>query len=306
MLTIVLWLLAGLAIAFVIYSYYIEPQQLRLTRRVVPIARLPVELEGLRIVHLSDFHIKSPRRAFPQKMARRAVEMTIQLAPDLVCLTGDLGHASRFISLATERLRPLAEQHFVCVVMGNHDHDKLLETEIGALPEEHVDMEQWRSEAKAAGFNVLQNEHIIWPVRGRYVIIAGVGDPSCGWDDLARALTNGSAQSLPQGDLHLLLVHSPDLLDDPLTDWADLVLCGHTHGGQFCLPKWGTPWAPVWRDRRRAAGLFRIGQAICHVTRGVAAGIRARFLCWPEICELILQRGDAALPHLPRYPLNGQ
>lgn len=306
MLALVLWLLAGLAIVFVIYSYYIEPQQLRITRRVVHIPRLPFELEGLRIVHLSDFHIKSPRRAFPQKMAQRAVERTIQLAPDFVCLTGDLGHASRFISVATELLRPLAEQHFVCVVMGNHDHDKLLETEIGALPEEHVDIEQWRSIVQAAGFHMLHNEHIVCCLRGRAVIIAGVGDPSCGWDDLSRALTNGSAHGLSQGDLHLLLVHSPDLLDNPQTDWADLVLCGHTHGGQFCLPKLGTPWAPVWRDRRRAAGLFRIGQTICHVTRGVAAGIRARFLCWPEICELILQRGDEALPRLPRYPLNGQ
>lgn len=298
MIAALLWLLAALVFIFSIYAHYVEPAQLRLTRRQVRIPRLPAALEGLRIAHLADLHIKSERRQFPRKMAERAVQMALALKPDLICLTGDLGQASRHIGVALQPLQALAGQP-VFVVMGNHDYDKMLESEFLGPPEIRLSSEQWGREVREAGLVVLQNEHAELARNGHRLIIMGVGDPSCGWDDLPRAL-----QPEPRGDLHLLLVHSPDLLDDPRSDWADLVLCGHTHGGQLKLPGIGTPWAPVWRDRRRAEGLFRVGETLCNVTRGVSAGIRSRFLCWPEVCELTLVRGDDPdLRRLPRLPL---
>jgi predicted MPP superfamily phosphohydrolase len=295
-----LWLLAGLLLAFAIYSYFIEPYRLRLTRRTVHIPHLPAELDGLRLAHLADLHVKSEQKRFPQEMAERAVQMVLGLDADLVCLTGDLGQGSRHIRLVARLLQPLSVKP-TFVVMGNHDHDKMMENEFGGPPPARTGMAEWRREVTATGFAVLYNECVALTIHGRHVSIMGVGDPSCGWDDLDRALP---VDAPPDGDLRLLLVHSPDLLDDPRTDWADLVLCGHTHGGQVRLPGLGSPWAPVWRDRRRAAGLFAIGQTLCHVTRGVGAGIRARFLCWPEVCELTLRRGEpAGLPRLPRYDL---
>lgn len=295
-----LWLLDGLLVVFAVYSYFVEPYRLRLTRRTVCLPDLPAELDGLRLAHLADLHVKSERHAFPREMARRAVRMVLELEPDLVCLTGDLGQGSRHIGSAVRLLQPLAAAP-AFVVMGNHDHDKMMESEFDGPPDVRISPAQWRQEVTAAGFTVLQNESVAMTVGGRRLRIVGVGDPSCGWDDLGRALPGDDP---PDGDLRLLLVHSPDLLDDPRSDWADLVLCGHTHGGQLRLPGLGSPWAPVWRDRRRAAGLFAVGRTICHVTQGVGAGIRARFLCRPEVCELTLRRGeDGSLPHLPRFPL---
>ena len=300
MIAALLWLLASLLVAFAIYSYFVEPRQLRLTRRTVPVPGLPAELDGLRLAHLADLHVKGEHQRFPQEMARRAVALVQELQPDLICLTGDLGQGSRHVHIATRLLQPLSSR-LAFVVMGNHDHDKMMEHEFSGPPETRAGMPEWRERVTAAGFVVLHNECTTLTVRGRRVTIMGVGDPSCGWDDLDQVLPAGAS---PDGDLRLLLVHSPDLVDDPRTDWADLVLCGHTHGGQVRLPGVGTIWAPVWRDRRRAAGLFAVGETLCHVTRGVSAGIRARFLCWPEVCELTLRRAEpTGVPRLPRYRL---
>lgn len=280
--TALLWLLVLLIVAFIYYSHFIEPRRLRLSRWRVSIPRLPAELEGLKIVHLSDLHIKSDNKPFPLQVARRAVDMALKREPDLVCLTGDLAQASRFIGRAAEVLGPLTNSP-VWAVMGNHDHDKVLESEFSGPPQQRLNAAEWRAVVEQAGMRVLLNEHAPCEVRGVPVVIAGAGDASCGWDDLPAALSGE-----PRGALHLLLSHSPDIMDDPRSDWADLVLCGHTHGGQAKLPGLGTPWAPVWRDRRRSEGLFRVGQALCFVSRGVGAGIRTRFLCPPEVVELTL------------------
>lgn len=293
--TLLLWILALGAVVFVYYSHWVEPRRLGVTRVRVSIPRLPAALEGLRIVHLADLHIKSPEKPFPLQMARRAVELALSLQPDLVCLTGDLGQASRFMTLAAELLQPLSTAP-VFVVMGNHDHDKMLDSEYLGPPLQRLNTQQWRETAQQAGLRVLLNEHEPLLLRGEPVVICGAGDASCGFDDLPRAL-----HSDPQGALHLLLSHSPDIMDEPAADWADLVLCGHTHGGQAKLPGIGSVWAPVWRDRRRSEGLFRVGEALCYVTRGVAAGIRTRFLCPPEIAELTLTAGPGErIRELPR------
>jgi hypothetical protein len=259
---------------------------------------LPPALEGFRIAHLSDLHVKSARYPFAYEIGRRAVQMALAEEPDLVCVTGDLGQASRHIERASEVLAPLSGRP-VFVVMGNHDHDKMLESEDIGPPAVRVSAERWREVVEAKGLQVLLNESALHQFDGTSVSVVGVGDPSCGWDDLGRAL-----KQAPPGDLRLLLVHSPDMLDDPRVDWADLVLCGHTHGGQITLPGIGSPWAPVWRDRRRSEGLLRVGEALCVVSRGVAAGIKTRFRCRPQVIVLTLTAADGEEPRvLPRYPL---
>jgi uncharacterized protein len=292
LITIVLWALVIGVAAFFYYSHYVEPRRLTVTRLRVSIPRLPEPLEGLRLVQLSDLHVTHEAAGFGAEMARQAVALATQCEPDFVCLTGDLAQASRAVYVAADILRPLASRP-VFVVMGNHDHDKMLKTEVAPSRSQHLPAAEWRAALEAAGATVLQNETARLGVRGRTVVIAGVGDPSCGWDDLP-----GTLAGSPSGDFHLLLVHSPDMIDDPLTAWADLVLCGHTHGGQIRLPGLGSPWAPVWRDRRRASGLMRFDDTLLYVTTGVAAGFRSRFRCPPEVVEITLTRGagDAARP----------
>jgi predicted MPP superfamily phosphohydrolase len=295
LITLIYWLLVAGIVAFIYYSHWVEPRRLRLSRLKVGVPRLPAELEGLKVLHISDLHVKSAAKQFPQEIAQQAVEMVLSRQPDIVCVTGDLGQASRHIELAADRLRPLAQVP-TYAVMGNHDHDKMLESEFAGPPEARIEMPEWRAIVERAGLKVLHNQHQPLEIRGHPVVIAGAGDASCGYDDLPATLSEG-----PRGALHLLLSHSPDIMDCPESDWADLVLCGHTHGGQAKLPLIGTPWAPVWRDRRRSEGLFRVGEAICFVSRGVCAGIRTRFLCPPEVCEITLTSGAGdRVRQLPR------
>lgn len=289
---ILLWLLVLGVLLFVHYARHVEPRRLNVTHLRLSFPDLPETLEGLKLVQLSDLHVHDSHDSFGAQMARQAVALAAECQPDLVCVTGDLAQSSRAVHVAAEILQPLA-CHPLFVVMGNHDHDKMLEADLGLLRGERLDAEQWRAVVVGSGAQVLQNEAARLAVHGGMVVVAGVGDPSCGWDDLPRALADD-----PSGDFHLLLVHSPDMIDDPRTEWADLVLCGHTHGGQIRLPGLGTPWAPVWHDRRRASGLMRFGSTLLYVNRGVAAGVRWRFLCPPEIVSITLTRGEGDAPRL--------
>lgn len=298
LITVILWLLALAVGAFIIYSHFFEPKCLELTRTRISLPGLPPALQGLTIAHLSDLHIKSPAHNFSYEIAQQAVALTLAEKPDLVCLTGDLGHASRHVARAAEVLAPLAALP-TYAVMGNHDHDKVLENDALGPPAVRCTPREWRQSLEAAGLQVLQNEHVVLKLHDSEVLVAGVGDPSCGWDDLPQTL-----QDVPEGDLRLLLVHSPDLLDEPDADWADLVLCGHTHGGQVNLPGLGCPWAPVWRDRKRAEGLIAVGDTICFISRGIAAGLRTRFRCRPQVALLTLTSGEGdPARRRPRLPL---
>jgi predicted MPP superfamily phosphohydrolase len=289
---VVLWGLVAGAFAFYYYAHHVEPWRVGLTRMTLSLPQLPEALEGLQLLHLSDLHVGDEQEGFGAQVARKAVALCADLEPDLVCVTGDIAQTSRAVVIAREILRPLAVRPLL-VVMGNHDHDKMLETQGKTRQAGSLSVQEWHECMGAIGALVLHNTHTALSLRGRTLAVAGVGDPSCGFDDLPRAL-----QHAPQGDLNLLLVHSPDMVDDPRTDWADLMLCGHTHGGQLRLPGLGTPWAPVWHDRHRAAGLMQFGRTLLFVTRGVGAGFRSRFLCPPEVVLFTFTRGEGDEPRI--------
>ena len=290
-----LWALFALFVAFLVYAHFVEPMRLRVTRREVHIASLPPELDGVVIAHLSDLHCRPEPR--PLRVVKQAIAETLAAEPDLICLSGDICHHSPFLELGCEYVTPLAEHcpGRVFAVLGNHDHDCTLEADAFGFEGTPRTARELLAALSEVGLGMLHNETRSVSVRGRAVAVMGVGDAGCGRDDLDRAL----AQASP-ADLKLVVTHSPDALDLPGIEWADLVLCGHTHGGQLTLPGIGTPWAPVWRDRRRSAGLFSVAGVLCHVSRGVGAGTEARFLCHPEVVLLTLRRGERNVQRVPR------
>jgi len=166
-------------------------------------------------------------------------------------------------------------------VLGNHDWNCTLTTYLFGDEEPNPTVQDWQQA-------LLENNSCLLPLKGHTVAIVGVGDPSCGRDDIETAL-----EGVGPADLKIMLAHSPDALDLPGADWADLLLAGHTHGGQCRLPGLGSPWAPVWRLRQRSSGLMRSGQTLAYVSRGIGAGMEARFLCPPEVCVLTLRQGAA-------------
>lgn len=283
--SIVLWLAFLLAAIFIYYVRYVEPSRLVTERVRVQIPDLPKELHGLKIGHLSDTHIRDSD--FAREMAERGVHAVMATQPDIICITGDIGHRSCNADSAVDILMTLETEYGVYAVPGNHDMDESLELAVITDKINVTSIPEWSFKLEGIGIDMLFNEHRLITVGSSTVVIVGTGDASSGYDDLDTALKN-----IPHGDLNILLSHSPDIFDEPSAEWADLILCGHTHGGQLQLPLIGAPWAPVWRRRDRSQGLMRVGaKTVAYVNRGAGSGTRARFRCLPEVAVLEMTPG---------------
>lgn len=282
-LAIVLWALLIGALLFAYYARYVEPSNIVVTERTIRIPHLPEALRGLRLVHLSDFHCQ--RKASIERSSQRAIELAMGLNADLIVITGDLFDICNEAAHCSYQLEGLSAPLGVWAVPGNHDmaHNDPFTT-MQAPPEK---VEVLRRVLSGLGIRLLENASETIAVDGARLAIAGSDDLGFGRDDVATAM-RGTAGA----DLVILLGHTPDIIDDPHAAGADLLLCGHTHGGQIQLPGIGSPWAPVWRDRRRASGLLRANGQLCYVSRGVASATRARFNCHPEVALLTLERGE--------------
>jgi uncharacterized protein len=209
------------------YMMRLAPRWLQVKRLRVGITGLPAEWRGVRIAHLSDFHVGEPN--VPVDMLWRARREAEAFDPDIIALTGDFYHDGN----ASESGILFAEwpSCHVLAVLGNHDHR-------GGV--EHV--ATLVRDLCAAGVIVLNNTAVDVSLRGRAAWLAGVNDPYTGRDDIDSAL---SAVPMSE-DALLLLAHAPTVLDSMPVGRARLALCGHTHGGQVrLLPSGRTPFLRV-------------------------------------------------------------
>ena len=247
-----------------------EPLMLSVERHEISLRRLPRELDGLRVVQLSDIH-NGPFTA-PGSI-ERAVEVANSLDPDLIALTGDyVSHEREFAAPCAEILGRLRARCGVYAILGNHDHwtDAALITDL------------FRSE----GINVLVNEGMRFEHPGRpgaAFWLAGVDDTMVGLEDLPLALAGSRAD-----ELKLLLAHNPIILRRAARAGVDLVLSGHTHGGQVT---WRSESSPSGRPRRRLLrGLGRQGATQIYVSRGLGTVVLpVRYGCLPEVSLLELR-----------------
>ena len=282
----VLWALTALIVLVGAWGLLIEPARLEVARYVLPIPHLPAELDGLTVGHLSDLHLRGSGRT--RRIVERALGQLRDQHPDLICLSGDVVDHAEFMAEGVEALKLLSAPLGVFMVLGNHDCDATMEDFLYGNPDCDVAQQGWRGALAGTELELLVNEWRAVETRGKRVVIAGIGDLYAGQDDLPRALAGA-----PEGDLRVLLCHSPDALDLPGAQWADLLLAGHTHGGQLQAPGVGSVWAPVWRLRHRAHGLLRLGHTLLFVNRGVSSSFPARINCRPQIALLELKAGSA-------------
>jgi predicted MPP superfamily phosphohydrolase len=246
---------------------FAEPYQLAVERHAVALDRLPRQLDGLRVVHLSDIH-HSPFTG--REQVERAVEVANSLQPDIIALTGDyISHEREYIQPCAEMLGRLRARRGVYAVLGNHDNwvDAPLITDL----------------FRAEGIQVLVNEGMRFEDRGAAFWLAGVDDTMVGLEDLPLALA-GSRED----ELKLLLAHNPVILRRAARAGVDLVLSGHTHGGQVT---WRSERSASGRVRRRILrGLGRRGNTQIYVTRGLGTVVLPlRYGCLPEVSLLQLR-----------------
>ncbi len=248
---------------------FVEPTWLMVGRHRVPI--LPENGASIRILQLSDLHVSGDvSLAFIEK----AVELASQEKPDLICLTGD------FITLTwddwrgySEVLRPLTQLAPTYATTGNHDGGEWMEYHGGyRTPAKVIDM------LEGAGIEVLMNKRADIHLPGKPPIeLMGFGD----WwakDFHPYQLLEGPAPSVPR----VVMSHNPDTKDLIGDLGWDLMLSGHTHGGQLTLPWGSTPFAPV-KDHRFVRGLHQWQDHWLYITKGVGSIKKMRLNCFPEI-----------------------
>ena len=240
---------------------------------------LAPDLDGLRIVQISDLHAgPTMRLAYVQ----RVVDMTKELAPDLIALTGDIvdGSVPR-LALHVAPLEALASGDRAFFVLGNHDYYS------GAGP--------WTAHFEAMGFRVLRNAHVTIARGAARLLIGGVIDFAARMSDPdARPRPDLATDGDARPAFRLLLAHNPKIA--PLAEQAgfDLQLSGHTHAGQFF------PWTFVIHlvHGPHAAGLSRRGRLWVYVSAGTGTwGPPVRLGTTPELTLLRLVAASGSPGH---------
>lgn len=235
------------------------------------IETLPSALDGLRIGHVTDLHFG---RRVP--LLRSLLSWAERQTVDLWAITGDLMEAPSGLRAAQSLVAALTAPLGRWFVAGNNEH-RLLRT-----------LGEPRRVFEPLGTRVLMNEGLTLNYRGARLALAGVDDPTRFRDDLDTAL-----MGLRREPFVLLLAHSPGIVFRSTPVPPNLVLAGHTHGGQICLPRIG-PLTGRTRQpgcgRRMAAGLFQRGDSLVYVSRGVGTSILPlRILCRPEVTTITLR-----------------
>ena len=255
---------------------------------------VPSSWPPLTILHLSDLHLRRSARRL--RAAQSRLLATLSTQPDLVCVTGDLCETVADASLVPRLLQPLHPAVGTFLIPGNHEygarpHPALSRGFGGALW--HVlhrlfgrqlssgaeEAEAIVADLRAAGLDILRNEGRRVEVKGRSLWIAGS-------DSLwaAQADTPSSAHGRLPGEGMLALVHEPETAIDAAASGADLILAGHTHGGQVHLPFLGALYTHRVDPRITiSSGRQMIGGAVLLVSAGFGQLLPLRFLCPPEI-----------------------
>jgi uncharacterized protein len=269
----VVWIAAsaGVVCALLLVYGLLEAGWLRTRILEIELAGLPPELDGLRIAHLSDFHLGTPSRGLVA--TERAIAWTESRDPDLVFVTGDLLSHPRGEPRLRELLHRLSRPY---VVLGNHD--------IASTKDPFSRAAVLDDLAEAV---LLRDEAVEVTIRGARVQIVGVAPESY----LARTADPWRLAD-PTAALRILVCHFPGIVRrPPPAPVFDLVLTGHHHAGQIAVPYPGGRLAFAHPRAKDLVGLIPTGAGLMHVSPGLGTSlIPIRFFARPEVTELVLRR----------------
>ncbi len=262
----------GLSVAFSCLGMFKSVISLEVVEQEVAVKDLPVELDGLRIAQLSDLHVSS---VFTRDRVEEIVERTNALKPDLIALTGDFVDGTpQKRGYDLEPLKNLKAKYGVFGIEGNHEH--------------YVDYDGWMRFMPTLGMTWLKNASASVQINGKTVSVIGLTDPMAQrygreLPDIEKASANVPAQT----SLRVLLSHQPKYAA-LYSGKADLMLSGHTHGGQVLALN------PVVGRLNNGfiRGLYDVGELKLYVNQGtdVWNGFLLRLGTVGEISLLTLKR----------------
>jgi predicted MPP superfamily phosphohydrolase len=258
---------AALAAAAGVRAVWPRP---RVVARAIVVPGLPVELDGYRIAQISDVHC-GPYT--PPARVRRWVQRINALAPDLVAATGDFITAGdEYVAAVASALGGLRARDGVFACMGNHEY--------------FTDGDAFARRLEGEGLTVLRNRGVEVQRAAARLWVAGVDDTWTGRADVERALV-GRPHDAPA----VLLAHDPALFPEAAARGADLVLSGHTHGGQVAVPMLARRLNLGRLMTRFSLGFYRQGGSTLYVNAGCGtSGPAFRLGAASEIALLTLRR----------------
>ena len=242
---------------------------IEITRHEVFVNDLPQSFDGYRIAFLTDTHVASfMRRGF----YREVVAQVARFDPDLVLLGGDFVSFERHIPLMAEvLLTGLSARDGMYAVLGNHDYWANSDGVIAAMT--------------ARGVRFVVNRSIAIRRGDDAIALAGIDEIYRGTPDI-----NAAFERVDPTRPCIGLSHHPDIVDLLAERRIDLLVCGHTHGGQIRLPFFGALVVPSKHEGRYAAGFHRVGRVLMYVSRGIGSIPPLRILCKPEVATFVLRR----------------
>jgi predicted MPP superfamily phosphohydrolase len=256
-----------------LYARFIEVNWIKVKRLDIPLKRLPKEFEGFKIAHLSDLHIDAIG-----KRERKLPAMVNSLAADAIFITGDFSDTKEGEPIAASIVAQLKSKYGMWGVLGNWDSSRT------------------NKACKEAGVKMLLTQTDMIKIGNGRIGIIGLK-----YDDALRVLTteghreiiSGLKAKLPDGIPLILLEHEPRIIWAAQDEGIDLVLSGHTHGGQVRIPFGPAIETPsdmgIWYSK----GLYKFKDTYLHISPGIGLEpgsdyIKVRFSCRPEITLIVL------------------
>lgn len=251
------------------YPVFIERSLVVTNTYRIAVPNLPRAFSGFRLVHLTDLHYGW---LVSLDHLRGVIDRANRIACDAIVCTGDYVHeenSTAQIDAVWPLLAELRAPAGVFSVLGNHDH--------------YADTDRSQRWLERTGQD-LRHRAVRLEREGSCLWLAGAGDL---WED-HRSLDD-LLRPIPESDCRLVLAHNPDTADTEFSSRVDLMISGHTHGGQVDLPWVGPPILPV-RNRTYTSGLktSRRGASV-FISKGIGWAVYpVRFNCLPEIAVLEL------------------
>jgi predicted MPP superfamily phosphohydrolase len=251
------------------YGVLVRRRWFRVVERDVRVTGLPRELDGLRIAHLSDLHVGT---LTPRDWAMRWPLAANARTPDIAVVTGDLvTSGNAFDDDVADVIGALRAPLGVFSSMGNHDYfgegDPLI------------------TRLRSRGVRVLRNEGVVIEHAGVRLWLAAIDDTWTGRADITRAMADR-----PAGVAAVLLAHDPKAFDAAADAGAELVLSGHTHGGQIAVPFLARTLNLARIAYTYSLGFYRRGRSTLYVHPGLGTtGPPARLGAAPEVTILVLR-----------------
>jgi len=278
--------LLGFGLAVALYAVVVERTWFAVRRHVVPC--LPAGSTPIRVLHVSDLHLRSV-----QRRKQRFMRSLATLEPDLIVGTGDFLGDEVSVDATVEAMTATPARTAALFVLGSNDYygpkpkNPLRYLSSARRIPEPGKPNPWQPMVRALeakGWTLINN---------RALAVGGID--VVGLDDAHIGRADFSVATERSGDgFRLAVAHSPDGTRELAAKGYDLIVCGHTHGGQVCLPGFGALVTNSTLPRRMASGLHRMDGAWLHVSAGLGTSMYApyRLACRPEVCVLELVPGE--------------